>query len=156
MKTALMFIIFLALNFASLALGSYFMDNGPSSAWYANLNKAPWTPPGWVFGVAWSTIMLAFALYMTRILSLHHTSWSPALLTYIAILALCVLWNAAFFGAQRTTLGLVILGALFVVVLIFSAFNHPNMGLWSAFMLPFILWLGIAVSLNAYTVLHNP
>ena len=52
--------LFLLLNFGALAIGSYFMNNGPQSNWYLTLNKAPWTPPGWVFGVAWTTIMICF------------------------------------------------------------------------------------------------
>ena len=41
---------FLFLNFGALALGGLFAGSGAGSNWYAELNKAPWTPPGWVFG----------------------------------------------------------------------------------------------------------
>ncbi len=54
-------IIFLVINFAALALGSIFTSAGVSSDWYTNLNQAPWTPPGWVFGAAWTSIMIFFA-----------------------------------------------------------------------------------------------
>ena len=55
MKNQLKFtILFLIINFGGLAIGNWFMNNGPISEWYLNLNKAPWTPPGWVFGVAWT------------------------------------------------------------------------------------------------------
>ena len=49
-------LFFLLLNFGALALGGFLMGEGPSSAWYSNLNKAPWTPPGWVFGASWTVI----------------------------------------------------------------------------------------------------
>jgi tryptophan-rich sensory protein len=48
-------IIFLALNFAALAIGGLFTSKGVSSDWYAGIAKAPWTPPGWAFGAAWTT-----------------------------------------------------------------------------------------------------
>ncbi|MDH3796458.1 MAG: tryptophan-rich sensory protein, partial [Flavobacteriaceae bacterium] len=57
-------IVFLVLNFGALALGSLFTNMGISSDWYSELSKAPWTPPGWVFGAAWTTIMLCFSVYM--------------------------------------------------------------------------------------------
>jgi benzodiazapine receptor len=57
-------IIFLIINFAGLGLGSLFTSDGVASQWYTNLNQAPWTPPGWVFGAAWTTIMICFAFYM--------------------------------------------------------------------------------------------
>ncbi|MBT6953110.1 MAG: tryptophan-rich sensory protein [Flavobacteriaceae bacterium] len=57
-------VLFLVLNFAALAIGGFFTGDGVTSEWYQNLNKAPWTPPGWVFGAAWTSIMILFALYM--------------------------------------------------------------------------------------------
>ncbi len=57
-------IIFLFINFGALAIGSIFTGKGVPSDWYASLNKAPWTPPGWVFGAAWFSIMLCFTIYM--------------------------------------------------------------------------------------------
>ena len=44
-------VIFALLNFGALAIGGLFTGGGVSSEWYASLNKAPWTPPGWVFGI---------------------------------------------------------------------------------------------------------
>lgn len=35
--------------------------------WYTSLNKAPWTPPGWVFGFAWTTIMILYSIYLSRV-----------------------------------------------------------------------------------------
>jgi len=57
-------ILFLVLNFGALAVASLFTGNGVASNWYQHLNKAPWTPPGWMFGLAWTTIMICFALYI--------------------------------------------------------------------------------------------
>jgi len=50
-------ITFLLLNFGALAVGGFFTGKGVPSYWYSDLIKAPWTPPGWVFGFAWTTIM---------------------------------------------------------------------------------------------------
>ena len=61
-------VFFLFINFGSLGLGSWLMNNGPRSDWYNNLNQAPWTPAGWVFGVAWSFIMICFSVYMAYLL----------------------------------------------------------------------------------------
>jgi len=50
MKYAVTLIIFLLINFGALGVGSWLMKNGPQTQWYLDLNKAPWSPPGWVFG----------------------------------------------------------------------------------------------------------
>ena len=60
MKSLKLILFFLILNFGALGIGSFLMNNGPTSTWYLTLNKAPWTPPGWVFGFAWFTIMILF------------------------------------------------------------------------------------------------
>ena len=69
------FIFFLFINFGSLALGSWLMNNGPQSEWYIQLNKAPWTPAGWVFGVAWTTIMICFSLYLAKLFEHQNSSF---------------------------------------------------------------------------------
>ena len=56
--------LFLIINFGGLFIGGLFTGEGVPSDWYQNLNKAPWTPPGWVFGAAWTTIMICFSVYM--------------------------------------------------------------------------------------------
>ena len=56
--------ILLILNFTALAFGGLFTSEGVPSEWYLSLLKAPWTPPGWVFGFAWSIIMISYAFYM--------------------------------------------------------------------------------------------
>ncbi len=62
MKQLKLTILFLVANFGGLAIGSWLMNNGPISDWYTNLNQAPWTPPGAVFGIAWTFIMNCFSI----------------------------------------------------------------------------------------------
>ena len=60
MKKTLLFFVFLIVNFGGLYLGAILMGSSPgSNTWYNNLQKAPWTPPGYFFGIAW-TILLCF------------------------------------------------------------------------------------------------
>ena len=56
--------LFLIVNFGALGIGSLFTSEGSGSEWYQNLEKAPWNPPGWMFGAAWTTIMICFSIYM--------------------------------------------------------------------------------------------
>jgi len=61
-------IIFLILNFTALAIGGLFTGKGVPSDWYQDLNQAPWTPPGWVFGFMWTFIMISYAVYMAHLI----------------------------------------------------------------------------------------
>lgn len=144
---------FLIINFGALALGTWFMQNGPQSDWYLSLNKAPWTPPGWVFGAAWTTIMLCFSIYMAYLVT-TIPSTKVKLLFAIQFL-LNVGWNVAFFNQHLIGLGLIIILALTMVVTVFLYDFRKPMAFKSYLILPYFLWLCIACSLNLYVLLNN-
>jgi benzodiazapine receptor len=147
-------VIFLIINFAALGLGSLFTTNGVNSDWYANLNKAPWTPPGWVFGAAWTTIMVCFAIYMAF-------AWNSSINRngLIALFSLQwilnVSWNPVFFKYHQSFLGLIIIVSLTILVgyFLFSYFTHLKIK--SVLILPYFIWLIIASSLNGFILLQN-
>lgn len=142
-------------NFLSLAIGAWLMDNGPNTDWYLSLAKAPWTPPGWFFGVVWTTIMLAFALYMAKLVA--RKAWlSPMVFgAYVLILLLCILWNYVYFDQHQMRLGAVILVALTAVLIVLMRWHYQCLGRWSWLLVPFIAWCTVATSLNIYTVVMN-
>lgn len=147
-------LIFLILNFAALGIGSLFTSSGVSSDWYSNLNKAPWTPPGWVFGAAWTTIMICFAFYMAYA---WNTVANRNLLIGLFIVqwVLNILWNPVFFKYHEVFIGLIVISTLTLLVgyFLISCWNQLNMK--SLLILPYFLWLLIATSLNAYILMKN-
>jgi len=147
-------LIFLGLNFVALAIGGMFTGSGVSSEWYASLNKAPWTPPGWVFGAAWTFLMICFGFYLawlwpklenkTLLIGLYSLQW-----------VLNVGWNPVFFYFQNTNLGLLVISALTLLCVFLLVFYWPELKSKSLFILPYVLWLLIATSLNAFISLNN-
>ena len=73
MKQFKLTILFLVINFGGLAIGSWLMNNGPLTDWYTNLNRAPWSPPGFVFGIAWTLIMICFSIYLGKLFTIENT-----------------------------------------------------------------------------------
>lgn len=147
------FVVFLIINFGALGLGSWLMDNGPQSEWYTSLNQAPWTPPGWAFGAAWTSIMICFSIYMA-FLYLKEPTIKVKIL-YLVQFILNVSWNFVFFNQHLMALGLTILIGLTVVVALFLFLFKSRMHFKTLFILPYLLWLCIAVSLNAYILFNN-
>lgn len=146
-------IIFLVINFAALSIGTWLMDNGPQTNWYLNLNKAPWTPPGWVFGVAWTTIMICFSIYMAYLFKIH--SHLKLKILFSIQFVLNVSWNYVFFNQHLTTIGLINIILLTALVLKLLLDYSKPLKLKSIFILPYLIWLCIATSLNAYIVFNN-
>lgn len=151
MKILKLTILFLIINFSALAIGSWLMNNGPISEWYLQLNKAPWTPDGWVFGVAWTTIMICFSIYLAYAFK-ENNSKSLKLLFAIQVF-LNVVWNYAFFNQHQIGLGLLIIVLLTIVVFYF--FFKFNIKTFKYLLLPYMVWLCLATSLNAYILLYN-
>lgn len=147
-------LIFLLVNFAALALGGLATKNGVSSDWYTNLNKAPWTPPGWVFGAAWTSIMICYSLYMAY--AWEYMPDKKYLLTlFIAQWILNVSWNPVFFAYHWSVLGLIIIAALTLLIGYKLVSQVGILKLKSLLLAPYFIWLLIASSLNAYIVFKN-
>jgi benzodiazapine receptor len=146
-------IVFLVINFGALAIGTLLMNNGPQSDWYINLNQAPWTPPGWVFGFAWTTIMLCFSIYMANLYLLEPTTKVKILFTVQFMLN--VSWNLVFFNMHLIALGLIVILALTFIVSIIMFTYRKLIPLKSFLILPYFFWLLVATSLNAYILLYN-
>jgi benzodiazapine receptor len=144
---------FIVINFGALTLGSWLMDNGPSTNWYLDLNQAPWTPPGWVFGVAWTAIMVCFSFYMAI---LYEKQKSKELIGLFAVqFILNVSWNFIFFNQHLVALGLVSILLLTLLTFYFLLKYKSVLKLKSIWILPYCLWLCIASSLNFYILLFN-
>lgn len=142
---------FLVLNFGALGIGSWLMNNGPKSEWYINLNQAPWTPPGWVFGVAWTTIMICFSIYMS---ALYIKIPTKEIITLFTIqFFLNVMWNYVFFNQHQIALGLLVIILLTILVCYF--FIKFDTIQTRYLLLPYMIWLCIATSLNAYILINN-
>ena len=108
-------LLFLFINFSALAIGSLLMNNGPSTEWYINLNQAPWSPPGWFFGIAWCSIMVLFSVYMTFLIQVNRSK--KVIVLFSTQFVLNVIWNYLFFNQHLITLGL--LNILLLTVLMF-------------------------------------
>ena len=154
MKKVYLFILFMVLNFGGLALGNWFMGDAVTGEWYTNLNKAPWTPPGWVFGAAWTLIMVCFSIYLSFLFSIRNSKFVMAI--YSIALLLNINWNYLFFNQHQTLLALVniILLTLFIIYF-FISFCDDELSKIKYLLMPYIIWLCIATSLNSYVVFYN-
>ncbi|MFD1614057.1 TspO/MBR family protein [Gelatiniphilus marinus] len=153
MKLLKYFFVFLIINFGALAIGSWLMDNGPQTNWYVNLNKAPWTPPGWVFGAAWTTIMLCFSIYMALLYKI--TPHTKLKILFLIQFVLNVSWNFLFFNQHLVLLGLICIILLTIIIAKLLIDYKNKLKYKSLLILPYFLWLCIATSLNAYILIYN-
>jgi tryptophan-rich sensory protein len=146
-------ISFLFINFGGLAVGSYLMNNGPQSYWYANLAKAPWTPPGWVFGAAWTIIMICFSIYLMYLFTKSSNDKKFSL--FVIQVVFNVSWNYIFFNRHQVLLGLIVITLLTALIFYFFFTYFKEQKTKSYLLMPYMIWLCIATSLNMYILVNN-
>lgn len=153
MKFLKPFLIFLILNFGALGLGVVLMGDGPTSDWYTSMNQAPWTPPNWMFGAAWTFIMLCFSIYMALLYLKQPTK--KVITLFVIQLILNVAWNFVFFNQHLIAIGLGIIIALTFIVTVFLVTYFKLMKFKSLLILPYFVWICTATSLNLYILINN-
>ena len=146
-------ILFLVLNFGALALGGFLQGKGSFDGWYQDLNKAPWTPPGWMFGAAWFTIMICFSFFMAYLTGVNERL---ALILFVIQIILNVSWNPLFFKYHQVMASLLVISGLTILMTFFGIRFWSDLKLKTLLVLPYVVWLFIATSLNAYILLKNP
>jgi tryptophan-rich sensory protein len=144
------FAIFLAACAAAGMTGGLF----PPGPWYRNLSKPSWTPPDWLFPVAWSILYLCMAGAGARVAMAEGNGIAMAL--WSLQIALNALWTPVFFGLQRIKLGMYVLIALWVSVA-GSVLVFWQVDMIAALLfLPYLAWVSVAGALNASVWRLNP
>jgi tryptophan-rich sensory protein len=150
-----LFSLFFVVNFGALGIGVALMDDGPTSNWYTSLNQTPWTAANWVFGTAWSIIMICFSFYMTKLAFLYKETNYFLVKIFVVQWLLNVSWNYIFFNQHLTTVGFVVIISLWLLVGFFT-FNFIKQLKWYTLLIvPYLIWLTIASSLNGFIILYN-
>lgn len=146
----LCFGIFLVACLSAGSTGGLF----PPGKWYENLDKPPWTPPNWLFPVAWTTLYLLMAAAGARVAVSDGNAVAMAL--WSLQIALNGLWTPVFFGLRRLKLGFIVLSGLWLSV------AATLWALWQVdwiaglMFVPYLIWVSVAGALNFSVWRRNP
>ena len=137
------FLVFLFACMAAGLTGSLF----PPGEWYSELKKPVWTPPNWVFPVAWPILYLLMSYSGATLANLE--SAGSALALWALQISLNTLWTPVFFGLKNLKLGLIIIFLLLVSVAICTYVFWLYAWISGLLFLPYLAWVVFATSLNA-------
>ena len=146
----LLFPVFLAACFAAGATGALF----PTGEWYRGLKKPSWTPPNWLFPVAWSVLYILMAAAAARVVLLP--GGGVALAFWALQIALNTLWTPVFFGLKRIRAGMFVLSALWLAVAGCTVAMFSLDLIAGLMFLPYLAWVSVAGALNAAVWRLNP
>ena len=124
--------------------------------WYNNINKSTYTPPGWFFGLVWTI------LYLLMIIS-FYLIWSNSkcfpycnvLTIFLLQLAFNLSWTTVFFKYKKIRLALILTILIFILTFIVSVKFQKINKIASYLLIPYLLWLIVAMYLNIYIILKN-
>ena len=126
-------------------------------SWYDSLDKAPWNPPSWVFGPAWTLlyVLMAVAAWLVARTGLDRPEVRAALVLYVTQLALNLAWSLLFFGAQAPGWALVdiVLLTVLVAATIVAFARVSRTAAW--LLVPYLAWVLFATTLNLWIVAAN-
>ncbi len=137
-------------------IGSYFtMPAIP--AWYQGLKKAPFNPPAYVFGPAWTTLytLMGIAVGLIWQKGLKNKKVKPALYVFAVQLALNILWSIAFFGMRSPLAGVVVIVCLWFAIIETIRRFYPLNKAAAWLLAPYICWVSFAAVLNAAVWILN-
>ena len=145
----------LLLCFGVAAVGGLSTAEGVRE-WYPALDKPPWTPPNWAFGPIWTFLYTAMGVAAWDILRRGPRAGRNALMLFGVQLTLNLLWSPLFFGAQLTGLALLTMTALWLAIFACIPVFARHSRLSAALMVPYLAWVSVAWSLNAWIAALNP
>ncbi|MGN6501910.1 MAG: TspO/MBR family protein [Pseudolysinimonas sp.] len=161
-RSAVALVLFLLIAFAVAGAGSLATFQNVDG-WYADAEKAFWTPPNVVFGPVWTVL---YTLMSVAAWLVWRRPDSPerrrALGVYVAQLVLNAVWTPVFFGLYPTLgapalwLALGIIIALDIMVLLTMLAFWPVRRAAAVLLIPYWAWVLYATTLNAALAILNP
>ena len=151
---------FLAASALVAGLGGLATANNVDG-WYATADKAPWSPPNWVFGPVWTVLYTAMAVAAWLVWRSRAEGTRPALTAYAVQLVLNLLWTPVFFGLYPVLgtpalwIAFVIIVALAVAVSVTVLYFGPISRAAGLLLLPYLAWIVFASSLNFWAAVYN-
>ena len=145
----------LLLTLAAAAVGA--IASADAGAFYQQLSRPPWAPPGWLFAPVWSALYLLIGI--AAWLVWRERGWRgarTALSLFVIQLAANALWTWLFFAWREGTLAFIeilILWALIVATLVAFWRVRPLAG---GLLLPYLAWVTFASALTFATWRMNP
>lgn len=138
----ILFGLFLLTCGAAGATGAVFQP-GP---WYKTLTKPSWTPPDWVFPLAWTTIYLLISFAGARVAVLDGNAY--AMVFWAMQGAFATLWTPVFFGLRRLKGALYVMAPLWIAVAGCTV-THFQLDFWAGLaFVPYLTWVTVAAALN--------
>ncbi len=146
MKNILALAGWLGLSYAAAAAGA--VASAQAGAFYGQLARPAWAPPGWLFGPVWSALytLMGVAAWLVW----RESGWrgaSGALRVYLAQLAANAAWTWLFFAWRQGALAFAEILLLWALIAATMAAFWRIRPLAAVLLVPYLIWVTFASAL---------
>lgn len=154
-RQAIGLVVWLLLTFATAAIGAVASAN--AGAFYAQLTRPSWAPPGWLFGPVWSALyalmgVSAWLVWRAR----GFIGARIALILFITQLAANALWSWLFFVWHQGGLAFAEVLILWCLIVATVVSFWRISALATALLMPYLAWVTFASALTFAVWRLNP
>jgi len=138
--------LFVFLSFFMSWWGGY-ISRYYKEPWNSELFKPSFSPPDWVFAPVWITLYLSigFAIWL---IWLNPKKTQKIFTIYFTHLFINASWSITFFAFHQVLASLLIIALIIIFVIWLIKLYYPINKISAMLMLPYLVWLGFAFSLN--------
>jgi tryptophan-rich sensory protein len=141
---------FFAFVIAAASTGAMFSPG----AWYESLVRPSWTPPNWLFPIAWTILYAMIAIAGWRVWEAE--GFGLTLAVWAVGLILNAAWSWIMFGERQIGWALVDLILMWISIVAFIALAWPIDRTAAYLFLPYLVWVSYAGALNFVIWRLNP
>ena len=127
-----------------------------SANWYKGINQPSLQPPPWVFTVVWTIIYLLLLYSVYQATKLMKSEWTLLYISFIINLFLNLIWTTTFFGQHNIKGGLFVIILLIISTIELMVVIYRISPVLSLCLVPYLIWLFVALYLNYQTLILNP
>jgi len=136
-------------------LSSLSMIRGDWKPWYNKLDKPSWNPPSWLFSPVWSVLYLLMGIASYLIIISKKKERTLALVLFYIQLLLNITWSPVFFGNKDPKSAFIIIIILWFLILITIVLFMRISIVAGVLLIPYLLWVSYATTLNGYIMDKN-
>ena len=154
-KQTLGLIGWMLLVFTAAAIGG--LASAQAGAFYAELVRPGWAPPGWLFGPVWSVLYALMGISAWLVWRARGFAGARcALLLFMAQLGVNALWTWLFFAWHRGALAFAEILLLWVMIVGTILLFWRTSKLAGGLLLPYLAWVTFAAVLTYAIWQRNP